>query len=64
MNEYGLYTGRTRIFYTHSGESFLGYVVHNQKLNFGIETDAKGQEYKGFFSHDVRSGLGEIRDND
>lgn len=58
----GLYIGRTRIFYPHTGESFLGYLLKNKKETFGIETDIKGNKYKGFFSGDVRSGLGEIKD--
>jgi hypothetical protein len=36
----------------------------NIKIGFGIETDVKGHEYKGFFAHDIRSGLGEIRDDE
>jgi hypothetical protein len=34
------------------------------KETFGIESDAKGNLFKGFFLYNVRAGLGEIKDEE
>lgn len=64
LNAQGLFIGRTRIYYPHTGESFLGYLLDNKKETFGVETDLKQRVYKGFFSGDIRSGFGEIKEAD
>ncbi len=64
LDAQGLHIGRTRIYYPHTGESFLGYLLDNKKEAFGLETDPKQRMYKGFFSGGIRSGFGEIRDDD